>query len=333
MPERVSANQQFQLGVESTPGTSVAANRLLRCFSFETGIEVDSKFFTGSGRKYPSVQELNKEWSSFSFDGEMDFNGLIYPLNSVLGTGAITAHGASATAKDHTFTPVIAGNATKKTWTCEHGDSVRAHKFTYGLFTKWGYKLSRDDATTNGEGIGQEISDGVTITASPTAIELAPMVADMWNVYLGATSGGLGGTQLLRVKEVEFDMSNVYQAAWFINRSEPSWTVDIDLVPETTVSLLMEADSVGMAQLAHLQTGATRYLRVHAVGNEIATDGPGSVTHEFTHDMAIKFEKPEKFSDVDGIYGIKWTGRIVEDAAWGSGQAHKVILTNLLTAL
>lgn len=333
MPERVTANQALQLGVETTPGTSVAANRLLRCFTFETGIETDTKFFTGSGRKYPSIQEQNKEWTSFAFDGEMDFNGLIYPLNSVLGTGAITAHGASATAKDHTFTPVIAGNATKKTWTMEQGDSVRAHKFTYGLFTKWAYKLSRDDSTTNGEGVGQEITDGIAMTASPTAIALAPMVADQWNVYLDATSGALGTTQLLRVKEIEFDMSGVYQPAWFLNRSEPSWTTDIDLVPECTISLLMEADSVGMAQLAHLQSGATRYLRVHAVGNEIATDGPGSVTNEFIHDLAIKFEKPDKLSDIDGIYGIKWTCRVVEDTAWGSGQSHKVVLTNLLTAL
>jgi hypothetical protein len=333
MAEVLTVNQGFQIGPESTAGTSVAASKLVECFGWEDGMEVDSKFFTGSGRKYPSTQEVNKEWHGGSFDGEMDFNGLIYPLCSVLSNTTPTAHGGSASAKDWIYTPPVSGNASPKTYTMERGDSVRARKWTYGIFTKWGYKLSRDDATTSGEFLGRKMSDGITLTSSPTAIALAPMTAAMFNVYVDTTSGGLGGSQLLRVIEVEFEMSNVYGAAWFINRSESSWVVHKDLVPECTVSVLLEADSTGMGERTHLQSGATRYLRVHAAGNQIASDGPGSVTNEFIHDMAVKWEKPDKYSDSDGVYGIKWSGKIVEDLSWGSGTAHKVTLTNLLTAL
>jgi hypothetical protein len=55
--------------------------------------------------------------------------------------------------------------------------------------------------------------------------------------------------------------------------------------------------------------------------------------HIFQHDMALKFDKPDKWGDVDGVWAIKWPAKIVKDASWGSGTAHKVTLTNLITVL
>jgi hypothetical protein len=333
MAERATLNQQVQLGVESTPGTAVAADRLIRCFNFTTGIESEGKAYRGTGRKYPCSHILNKEWTTVSFDGDMDFNGLIYILNSAVCTGSIAAHGSSSTAYDHTFTPGITGNATKKTYTIEQGDSVRAHELPYGVFSKWSYKFTRGEATTSGEGFGQEISDGITMTASPTIIADSPMAGTMWDVYVDTTSGGLGTTQLTRVLGVDFDLSNLFAPAWFINSSEPSWVVDVDTVPECTVSLLVEADATGMGYLTQLQSGDTRYLRVKATGSVIATDGPGDVNAAFTHDMAIKFTSFDPFEDSDGIYAVKMNAVIVEDTSWGSGQAQSIVLTNLLSAL
>jgi hypothetical protein len=328
-----SVNQVFQIGAESTSGTLVGGSKRVDCFDWTPGIEVDSKFFRGSGRKYPSTQELNKEWMAGGYDGEADFNGWIYPLCGVLGSASPVAHGSSSTAKDWIWTPPLSGNASPKTYSMESGDSTRAKRWTYGLFTSWKYKLSRDDATTNGDFIGRRVEDGVSLTSSPTAVALAPIGGAMWDVYLDSTSGGLGTTKLLRVKEVEFEFNNVYNVNWFINSAQTSWTDHSDLAPETMVSLLIDADSTGMDPLTHLRSGATRYLRIKATGNQIASDGPGSVTNEFIHDMAVKWEKPDKWADSDGVYAIKWTGKIVEDLAWGSGTAHKATLTNLLTAL
>lgn len=333
MVEVATINNKVQIGSESTTGTSVAANKQVNCWSWSVGIQADSKQYTGTGRKYPSSVVENKEWSAGTVDGPLDFNALIYPGCGALGNVSAVAHGSSATAKDWIWTPPLTGNASPKTFTIEQGDAVRAHKFTYGLFTSFNYKISRDEATCNFDYIGQLMSDGITMTASPTAIALSPMAAKQFNVYMDSTSGGLGTTQLTRVVSVEFAMSNIYNPAWFINRSQSSWTTHIDTMPTTSFKIIVEADATGMSPLSSLQAGTTQYIRVEAIGAQIASDGPGAVNATFWHDMAIKFTKPNPWQDSNGIFALEWDAIVVEDTAWGSGTAQKVTLTNLLTAL
>jgi len=331
--ETATINVNTQIGVESTPGTSVAANKLLRWGEWKTGIETEVKTYRGTGRKYAISSALNKEWTSGSVEGPLDYNALIYPLNGALGTGVIAAALASVTAKTHTFTPPISGNTTLKTFTMEQGDSVRAHKCTYGLFNGWGYKGSRDEFTFNADYIGQLTTDGITMTGSPTAIALAPSTGNQYNLWMDTTSGALGTTQLTRPVSVEFSMSDIYGPAWFINRSMTSWTTHIDLAPKTSFKFKVEADAAGMGPLVNIRAGDTRYLRLEAQGNQIAADGPGAIFNTFSHDMAVKFIKVSPWDDEDGIYVIEWECQLIEDPAWSTGLAQKVILTNSLTAL
>jgi hypothetical protein len=334
MPHRSTINQNTQIGVESTAGTSVPANKLLRWGNWKFGIEAEVKTYRGTGRKYAVSSALNKEWSSGSVDGPLDFNALIYPLNGAMGTGTIAVSGTSATAKTHTFIPPISGNTSNKTYSFENGETAtRAQKFAYGLFTKFGYKGTRDEFTCSAALIGQLTSDNITMTASPTTIALAPSSANQWNVWMDATSAGLGTTQLVNVADIEFEMSDIYGPAWFINRSASSWTAHIDKPPKATFKITQEADASGMLPLASMRAGTTQYIRAEAQGNQIASDGPGAVYNGFVHDMAVKFVKPTEWKDQDGIYAITWECEIIEDSAWGSGQAQKLVITNLLTAL
>jgi hypothetical protein len=334
MPHRSTINQNTQIGVESTSGTSVPANKLLRWGDWKLGIEAEVKMYRGTGRKYASSSALNKEWSSGSVDGPLDFNALIYPLNGAMGTGVIAAHGTSATAKDHTFTPPISGNASLKTFSIENGETAtRAQKFSYGLFTSFGYKGSRDEFTCSADLIGQLTTDNITMTASPTTITLAPSTANQWNIWMDATSAGLGTTQLLNVESVEFDMSDIYGPAWFINRSAASWSAHVDHPPKTSFKITQEADANGMLPLNDMRAGTTKYIRCEAQGAQIASDGPGAVYNIFQHDMALKFVKPNPWEDQDGVYAITWECELIEDPAWSTGLAQRLTLTNLLTAL
>jgi hypothetical protein len=335
MPHRSTINQNTQIVAEATPGTILPATRLLRWGNWKFGIEAETKMYRGTGRKYAVSSALNKEWSKGSVDGPLDFNAAIYPLNGAMGTGTIAASGTSATAKTHTFIPPISGNTSNKTFSIENGETAtRAQKFAYGLFTKFGYKGTRSEFTCNAELIGQLTSDNITMTtAGLTTIALAPSSGNQWNVWMDATSAGLGTTQLVNVVDIEFDMSDIYGPAWFINRSMPSWTAHIDKPPKTTFKITQEADANGMLPLADMRAGTTKYIRAEAQGNQIAADGPGAVYNSFVHDMAVKFTKPTEYKDADGIYAIGWECEIIEDSAWGSGQAQKLVITNLLTAL
>src|SRR5260221_2833482 len=332
-PERPTVNQKVQIGAEATTalGTSVAANKLVQCFNWTFQIEADVVFYTPTGRKYASTKEDNMEWTSASMSGTFDYNCVIYPLASAMGSVSPVAHLSSTTAKDWIFSPPLSGSVVPQTYTIQQGDVVRAHALSYGIFSDWGYKGTRKDFTTAGKLIGQKLSDGITLTASPTAVALAPVVANQVNVYLDTTSAGLGTTQLLRVLAIEYDMSNIYAPLWVLNRATPSYAAHVDTLPKSAGKLKVEADAAGMAMLAYLQSGTTYYLRVDAQGHQIATDGPGAIANEIKHDMAIKFGKPTAFADDSGVFAIEWTFELVEDSVWGHSQLMTV--TNLLTAL
>lgn len=333
-PERASINQLVQIGAESNTalGTPVACGKLLECFDWVFGINGDITQYAATGHKYDGVSEQNTEWTDFTVGGLMDYNGVLYPLCSIMGATTPVAHMSSTTAKDWILTPPITGGIVPQTYTAQQGDAVRAHQVAYGLFTDFGYTLTRKDIKLNGtKGFAQAIDDGATMTSNPVAVALAPMVAKQFNVYLDSTSAGLGTTQLLKALQVDYAFAGVYNPFWPINRSNISFTSHVDVKPKSSVKLKVEADSVGMGLLTSLRQGTTQYLRVDAQGAQIASDGPGAVYNGFQHDMAIKIGKPSTFSDDSGIFAIEWDCDVVEDSTWGKAQT--ITVTNLLTAL
>src|SRR5580765_6767410 len=185
-PERTTINQRMQIGAESTSalGTPVAASKLLDCFNFKVGIKPDVKLYGATGHKYDMIAEENAEWVEGSIDGPIDYNGVLYLLASTMGSVAVAAHGSSTTAKDWIYIPPVTGSVVPQTYSIEQGDAVRAHKLAYGLFTNFAYKFTRKDATCSAKFIGQPLSDGITLTSSPTAVALAPAAGKHFNVFL-----------------------------------------------------------------------------------------------------------------------------------------------------
>lgn len=330
-PERATINQRIQIGAESVIGTAVPASKQLECFDWTFGINGDIVSYRPTGHKYPTVSEENTEWVDGTLAGVLDYNGVIYPLAGVMGTTSPVSHGSSSTAKDWIFTPVITGAATPQTYTIQQGDSTHAHSFAYGLFTAFGFKGDRKSFTVSGTTIGLPISDGITLTASPTTVALAPMVAKQFNLYIDSTSGALGTTQFPKALQIDYSMGGVYQPFWPLNRSNVGFASHVDLAPTATIKIMLEADTQGMSLLANMQAGSTQYVRVNAIGSQIASDGPGAVYNMYQHDFAVKIGKPSTYQDKDGIFAIEWLGQIVEDASWGKSQL--VTVTNLITAL
>jgi hypothetical protein len=331
--ERTTINQKIQVGAEATTalGTGVSAGKILQAFDIGFGIEAETAFYAATGHKYDSTQEENTEWASGELTGNLDYNHVIYPLAGAMGSVSVVAHGASATAKDWIFTPPITGSIVPQTYTFEQGDAIRAHKFTYGLFTKFGYKATRKNADITASLIAQPIADAITMTSSPTAVALAPIVAKHLSVYLDPTSGALGSTQLTRVLFVDYVMDSIYTPLWVLNRSTVGWTAHVDAKPKAELKLKVEADANGMALLGYLQSGTKYFLRVQAQGNQIASDGPGAINNIFQHDMCITIDKPSKFEDDQGVFAIEWPCHVMEDATWGKSQMFTV--TNLIAAL
>ncbi len=335
-PERPSINQKLQFGLETTPGTGVAANKLLQCFDIVYGPVADVNTFTPTGRKYPSIVIENTESVDATMNGILDYNGIVYALSGVSGAATIVASGASATAKQWTFTAPLTGSVQPQTYTVEQGETAGNgtynHKSLYNLFTELGYKIDRKaGATITGKIIAQPLQTGITLTGSPTTIPLQPSAGKQFNVYLDTTSAGLGTTQLLKVLSVDFAWTNLYMPFYPLNRANLGWTAHVDSKPTATIKLLMEADSTSIAQLTALQGSTTQFIQVNGQGLQIAADGPGAVFAGFKHNAAVKVGKPNPFQDKDGVFATEWDFTVVEDATYANAQ--QFIITNLLTAL
>ena len=270
MAERASVNQRIQLGIETTPGTGVAANRIIDAWTLKMGSKVDVKQSTPTGRKYVSAQALNKEWVEYSIDSPIaDYNSMIYLLSSVYGAITPAAHGSSSTAKDWIITPPISGSASPKTYTIEQGSSERAQKFAYALINKFGYKFSMSEASCSASGFGQLMSDNITMTSSPTRVAVLPMVPAHFNVYLDSTSSALGTTQLTKFLNFEYTFDGVFNPVWYVNRSNTSFAAHVDAMPKATAKIVLAADSNGMALLTNLRNSSTAFMRVQAQGSVI----------------------------------------------------------------
>jgi hypothetical protein len=276
-PERSSINQTLQFGLEATPGTNVAATKQLQCFGIVFAPMADVVQFEATGRKYPTIVIENSEWVEGTLTGVLDYNGMVYPLSGTCGAAtSITAHGASATAKDWLFVPPLTGSVQPQTLTIEQGENnafgnaIYNHKVNYGLISELSYKGDRKTGfTVGGKVLAQALQRGITMTAGPTAVALAPTAGKHFNYFMDPTSAALGTTQLMKVLNVDYVFSNLYGMFFPFNRANLGWAAHVDLNPGCIIKLLLEADATGMTPLTYLQAGTTQFLRVQGQGSII----------------------------------------------------------------
>lgn len=322
MTERSTIAQVVQIGVESTPGTGVAANKQFLSTGISPGVKVEMQNFRPMGTKFPTIIVPGKEWTEAKIDGAASYTEMAYLLASLL-----TDPGAPATvdtsAKKYTYTPSITTEDSPKTFTVEQGSSVRAGKFTYGIINELEIVFDRGGITIGGTMLGQRYQDGITMTATPTAIAQMPILPTDIDVYLDTTSGGLGGTKLTRVLKAGWKMSNRFGTFWPLNSANTSFQGTVEIEPKTEIKLMVEADSTGMANLTAMRAGTTQFLRIAATSPTLA----GAATQHFQVilDQAVKVADVSEFQDDEGIYAIEFTLEAVYDATWTHALQAQVI--------
>jgi hypothetical protein len=313
MPERASLTQGVQVGVEVTPGTTVAANKKFISIGIESAIKIDPQRFRPMGQKFASQVVPGKEWVEANIDGVGSYTEVIWFLSSLLVTPSAPAT-LDTSAKKWTFTPSATAEDTVKTLTVEQGGVVRAHKFGYGLVTELEFKFNRDTVAISGSMIGQRITDSITLTAGPTTPPEVPIIPTEVDVYVDPTSGALGTTKLTRCLEATVSIGDRFNPVWVLNSANTSFVAHVENEPKAEAKLLLEADSVGMGILTNMRAGSTQFLRVLATSATLA----GATTQKYSLqiDAAIKVKDVSDFSDEDGVYAIEWTFEIVYDTTW-----------------
>lgn len=334
MPEVASIFSGVQVGVEATPGTSVAANKLLNYMDLQPSIELEFNRFRPMGQLVASAITPSQDSTAFSVSGQGTYSELVYPFCSLLTNVTPTTVDTSARLWD--FIPLGRSEDTVKTYTVETGSSTRAQKATYGLFTGMEVTFNRTDGVSlSGAAIGQNLTDNITLTGSPTAIEDKPILPTHLDVYVDTTSAGLGGTKLTRDFNAVWRCNDKWGAVWPINSTLPSFGAHVNQEPAVQIELTVAADSQGMGLLADARLGSTKYIRLSAVapGASYGFAGATTATYQLIIDMAGKISGINAFDDQDGLKVLTYTFDAVYDTAWSTGRYLRIQVQNKVAAL
>src|SRR5690348_11658973 len=126
MADNASLFQGAQIGVESTPGTPVAATHKLASIEIEAAMKPTIKTFKPVGTKFVTVSSMGKEEAELSYKGEPTYNELQYILASLMN---------NATPAAGVWTFDMSPNAadTPAVYTVETGGPTRGQQFSYAI--------------------------------------------------------------------------------------------------------------------------------------------------------------------------------------------------------
>lgn len=330
MTERSTITQTVQIGVETTPGTAVAATKRLQSIGIMVGAKIDSKDFTPIGQKYPTLAVVGKEWSESALTGQPCYTELPYIFSSLMSTATSVTETLDTAIHTNGFVWTFDSNSfaedTPKTYTIEQGSSVRAHKITNALIGEFNLDWSREECKIGGSVLGTALQDGITMTASPTLLAQVPVRPSQFSVYLDDSAANLGTTKLLRALKGNIKISDRFSPLWVVDAALPSFANTVETAPKFEFTLMQMADAAAMANLTAMRNGAPKFLRLEAVGPTIYTGGV-TVKHTLRMDLCGQIKDIDPFEDADGVYAINWTFLTTTDSTWGKAWQTKVTTT------
>lgn len=334
---RPSVTIVSQLGVETTPGTAVAANRFVPTISWMPKLKVENKEFRAQGNKYNTTSVQHKKSAGGTYEGVLDYNSVIYVLNGLTVPVTVpVAVAGSTTAKKWAYRPLSRQLDNPKTYSVEVGDAIAVDQYAYGQLTSLTTSWGQDDLKISGAMIARTMVPNQTQTASPTAIAERPVERGQVDVFVDTAFGSIGTTQVTDPFEEEFALGEKFKPKFVHNSQFQSFKEAIEIAPSLVFSFIEEHNAQGRSRLAGLINNGTQmqYLRIKCQGIDLSTAQDNSVRELIQWDVAGKFTEPEEIKDVlnGGVYGYKYNFVALDDPT-GMGRPWQVDVINTLTAL
>lgn len=336
----------------STPGISTADT--YKAYTIEHGSAVRAHRTVGN-----VVNALNFDFSrsGVTMDGEMIGGPIIDDIHlSTNATYTLTAGGSPPTAGTFTLTYVgqttgnIAHNATaaavqtalEALSTIGAGNVEVVATVATGtgkldtaanVYTiEFVYALALAPRTLTGTFTSLTASATIALAAgvvgvAPTYLGVKPVLPTQVDLYLADTWAGLAGASALtRGFSAGWSISDRWGMPWPIGTALTNWIKGIENSQvKLTANLKLVADATGMGLLTTMRAGSTKFMRIKATGELIAS----AVYYLFQTDLALKVVgEPTEFEDVDGLYAIGWDFNGFYDATSGKTIETTVINSN-----
>ena len=336
---RSAVNQTVQIGKETTFGTSVAATQKLVNIGIQLGIKADAKPNVPLGMRQPTSIIRTDEMAEGKADGTHSYSEFHYFANSLFGAATITA-GTGSTGANPTGTskwlwkPATSGSdPAPVSYTIEQGDSLGAMKATGVFTTGLGYELATDDlAKFSAELVGNQITTGNTLTASPTTRPNVPVLPGETCVYLNDTFATIGTTKLDAATGELFSLKYEHKSR---KRSDRTINCDpaapramVDLAADVSLELVIAANSWGENLLAKFRNGQTFFLSI--VSTSATAIGVTTGKYKLTHNLAVQIADPG-FGEEKDKWAATYKLQPVHDGSFGGAESFELI-TDLAAA-
>lgn len=325
MPEKTTVAQVVQIGVESTPGTAVAATKKLASLSIEPKMEASFKSFKPAGRKFTTLTQLNKEWGTAKVSGIPTFEEIVYLFSSCFDVATITTPATGTTSRLWSFQMDPDSPDAPKTFTVEKGDANGAVEYPYCMVNGIKLSVDREGISVDGDMLMGKAST-TTLSGSTTQLAQTPMNANAADIYLNDTYAAIGTTKLTRAFKFDVEVGDRFKGIWPIDSSQGSFAAHVEGDPKADASLTVAADATAEAFLTQMRAGSTKFLRLEVLGPVIEL----ALRYRFTLDLALKVKAVKEFSDEDGVYAQAFDFDIVDDSTL---RVLKVEVVNVETAL
>lgn len=322
-----------QIGVETTPGTPVPANRQLFATSFDIDPElIGREPFTALGSLYPTALVPGVELASGDLEGTLSFTDATYILSGYLGAVSATAiedGGTPTGAYERTWTPPANNWSTPVTYTLETGYRGGQLYRVAGVFiSSLQLEVQPMSVSVRGRILGGRHEAIANFTASPT--EIAVVLPDYLRSELrvASTLSDLDtASPFVGAFRANLDLGERY------SRTFPIGLTRAIMVPqqhEPRAELTLALDADGAAEIEKLRNNTRVYLRLQVEGPVIYSAGSVTIRHQLRIDMACYYLEWSK-EEQDGVGVVQLAAVGVADSALGG--AYRVRLINNLASL
>lgn len=321
-----------QVGVETTPGTPVAANKFLPTLSFMPKRKIDTKDFRAAGSRVPTTKVHHKRMAGGEVSGVLDYNSIIYLLSGIFNNPAATQIGA-LTAYTRVYTPGLrTADSSRKTFTVEVGDATAAEKYAFTQLLGFNLAAGQDDFTVKSDLISQYPTDNVTLTASPTTVPERPVQRGDITVYMDDTYGALGTTAVTEALAESLDLGPKFKEVFVHNAAAPAFYDVIDIPYAGKFSFDTVHNTQSRTLIASLVNNPTKWIRWEAIGAFLGTNASINYYEKIWIDMCVKFEEPEEKINEGEPYGYSYKAATFPDEA-GLQSHMRITIVNSLASL
>lgn len=245
----------FQLGKETTFGTLVAASKKINTIT--QGLPQSRIPITAikpTGNFFDCGVSLGKIHSELRLEGSLGYIAALYLMSGHFTVPSFVSNVATFQPANTTSNPV-------NFFTVEYGPSGSslASRVVSAHVPDISMRFDLQNPTLQGRMVGKSLSDGITLTASPTEHPCTVVSPTDWKVLIGANVAGL--TTIARVTAAEFSSSGRWSPQFYADQT----TVPAEMregSPEISLRFTANEDSVMQAFNTQLFAGTTYCMRI-----------------------------------------------------------------------